>query len=75
MYMLTAYDYGDDEGKYMNTFFNFLMELSFAQNKKMFSVNYNMLYSEISFFVFIQCIVYDRVFYILYNNFLKNQSF
>lgn len=21
MYMLTAYDYGDDEGKYMNTFF------------------------------------------------------
>ena len=32
--MLTAYDYGDDEGKYMNTFFNFLMELSFAQNKK-----------------------------------------
>jgi len=34
MYMLTAYDYGDDEGKYMNTFFNFLMELSFAQNKK-----------------------------------------
>lgn len=44
MYMLTAYDDGDD-GKYMNTFS--LMDFSCTQNKETLFSQYNLFNSEI----------------------------